>query len=238
MDSHTYEATMEERLKTAVDEDVRHKVQAAQVSPAASPATPLSIMKKLAKLVLRSSAWRLGSFQASSSRTLRSSSSKSPWAPWYSNQASQDKNISPPTAAVRHDGGHVLCAREVTSSGAVTYVLGMRPSSIASSMKGKEVVFVDLPKMGSQLMPGRPFGMVEGEGGIVVTLESPVTGEVVKVNERLLQEPWTLARGDKTGGGATSSEGGEGGYGWLVRVDPFLNVDVDDPDFAKMGEGP
>lgn len=133
-----------------------------------------------------------------------------------------------------------MCAREVTSSGAVTYVLGMRPSFVASSMKGKKVVFVDLPKVGSQLMPGRPFGMVEGEGGIMVTLESPVTGEVVEVNERLLQEPWTLARGGTTGGGATSSEGGGGGDGWLVRVDPFLDGDDDDddPDFAIMREGP
>ena len=123
----------------------------------------------------------------------------------------------------RHDGGHVVCAREVSSSGAVAYVLAMKKSSVASTMNGKKVVFVDLPATGSQLMPGRPFAMVEGEQGNVVTLESPVTGEVVEINERLLQEEPELV-------------GGGGDDGWLVRVDPLLDDDDEDPDFATMME--
>ena len=123
----------------------------------------------------------------------------------------------------RHDGGHVVCAREVSSSGVVAYVLKMKTTSVASTMNGKKVVFVDLPAMGSQLMPGRPFAMVEGEQGNVVTLESPVTGEVVEINERLLQEEPVLV-------------GGGGDDGWLVRVDPFLDDDDEDPDFATMME--
>ena len=72
-------------------------------------------------------------------------------------------------------------------------------------------------------MPRRPFAMVEGEDGKMVTLESPITGEVAEVNERLLREPELV-----------SGEGGDGGGAWLVRVDPFLDGDDEDPDFDSM----
>ena len=111
------------------------------------------------------------------------------------------------------------------------YVLGMKSS--ASSMEGAKVCFVDLPPVGSQLMPGRPFAMVEGESGKIVTLESPVTGEVAGVNERLLREPELVSDGGDDG----AEDGGGGdrrGDGWLVRVDPFLDGDDEDPDFDSM----
>jgi glycine cleavage system H lipoate-binding protein len=60
-----------------------------------------------------------------------------------------------------------LC-RYVEADRQVRYGLSMRPSSMAASMNGQKVVFVDLPEVGAQLMPGRPFGMVEGEGGQMV----------------------------------------------------------------------
>lgn len=55
----------------------------------------------------------------------------------------------------------------------------------------------------------------------MVTLESPVTGEVVGVNGRLLEEPGLVGRPG----------------GWLVTVDPFLDPDDDDPEFTMMSEG-
>mmetsp|Transcript_37859 Transcript_37859/g.94128 ORF Transcript_37859/g.94128 Transcript_37859/m.94128 type:complete len:225 (-) Transcript_37859:171-845(-) len=160
-------------------------------------------------------------------------------APTFASGASACTNVGP--GLVRHDGGDVVCAREVTSSegaAAVTfqYVLGMRPSAVASRMNHAPVVFVDLPSVGQQLLPGRPFAMVEAEGHLMVTLESPVTGEVVEVNQRLHLEPGLVGSG-----GSTTRDGGEGGgvgEGWLVKVEPFLDPNGgDDPDFATMCEG-
>ena len=109
--------------------------------------------------------------------------------------------------------------------------------SSASSMEGAKVCFIDLPTVGSQLMPGRPFAMVEGESGKILTLESPITGEVAEVNERLLREPeLVVGSGYGAGGsdGRDSGGGGGGGDGWLVRVDPFLDRDDEDLDFDAM----
>jgi glycine cleavage system H lipoate-binding protein len=57
--------------------------------------------------------------------------------------------------------------------------------------------------------------MVEAEGHLMVTLESPVTGEVVEVNQRLHVEPGLVGSG-----GSATRDGGEGGgvgEGWLVK---------------------
>lgn len=178
--------------------------------------------------------WRrahpLGSSSSSSSSFLAG------WSPLGGARAAHGDAAATTTAVtVRHDGGDVVCAREVThpsdgeGAGAITYVLGMRPSSAASRLSGSPAVFVDLPAVGAQLMPGRQFAMVEGQDGRRVTLKSPVTGEVVEVNEMLLQHP-ALAGAAGGGGGAGSL-----GDGWLVRVDPYLDTnDVDDPDFGMM----
>ena len=58
------------------------------------------------------------------------------------------------SVTVRNDGGVVVCAREVSSAGRVTYLLGIRPSSLASQLD-KKVTFVDLPRVGVRLMHGR-----------------------------------------------------------------------------------
>jgi glycine cleavage system H protein len=51
-----------------------------------------------------------------------------------------------------------------------------------------DIVFVDLPKVGSTVEAGKVFGSVESVKA-VSDLYSPVTGEVVEVNEDLTSSP-------------------------------------------------
>ena len=57
-----------------------------------------------------------------------------------------------------------------------------------------EIGFVDAANKGAMLEVGRPFSMVEGTAG-QVTIESPVSGEVVAVNARLVNAPGMLNDG-------------------------------------------
>jgi len=58
----------------------------------------------------------------------------------------------------------------------------------------KDVVYVDLPEVGTEVSFMEPFGVVES---IKATndLYSPVTGEVVEVNEALSDEPGLVNKG-------------------------------------------
>jgi glycine cleavage system H protein len=51
-----------------------------------------------------------------------------------------------------------------------------------------DITFVDLPAVGSTVNAGKPFGVVESVKA-TSDLISSVSGEVVKVNERLASEP-------------------------------------------------
>jgi len=51
-----------------------------------------------------------------------------------------------------------------------------------------DVVFVELPEVGSKVVAGKPFGVVESVKA-VSDIYSPVTGEVVEVNEELPDTP-------------------------------------------------
>jgi glycine cleavage system H protein len=51
-----------------------------------------------------------------------------------------------------------------------------------------DIVFVDLPKVGDKVEAGKIFGSVESVKA-VSDLYSPVTGEVVEVNEELKEAP-------------------------------------------------
>ena len=57
-----------------------------------------------------------------------------------------------------------------------------------------EIGFVDAANKGAMLEVGRPFSMVEGTAG-QVTIESPVSGEVVAVNTSLVNAPGLLNDG-------------------------------------------
>jgi glycine cleavage system H protein len=54
-----------------------------------------------------------------------------------------------------------------------------------------DVVFVELPKPGAKLEPGKPFGTVESVKA-VSEIYSPVSGEVLEVNSALADSPEKL----------------------------------------------
>ena len=92
----------------------------------------------------------------------------------------------------------------------------------------------DLPPLGTQLVPGRPFAMLEAPGGKIITLESPVTGEVVKVNDALVDSPELASKGVVVPGGSRVRGGGVDDDGWIAKVDPWLNSGDPEPEFAAM----
>ena len=54
-----------------------------------------------------------------------------------------------------------------------------------------DIVFVELPEVGATVEAGKPFGVVESVKA-VSDIYSPVTGEVVEVNEELPDTPETV----------------------------------------------
>lgn len=77
-----------------------------------------------------------------------------------------------------------------------------------------DVVYVDLPAMGTRVEKGQPFGEVESTKS-VSDLYAPVTGTIVARNEALESQP-----------GLVNAE--PYGEGWMVVIE------VDDPD--EIGE--
>lgn len=67
-----------------------------------------------------------------------------------------------------------------------------------------DVVFVEVPAVGTQLKKGQSFGVVESVKA-VSDLYAPVDGEVVEVNQALVEEPALV------GTGVTAQ-------GWLLRM--------------------
>ncbi len=77
-------------------------------------------------------------------------------------------------------------------------------SDFAQAQLG-DVVFLELPKVGTKLAPGDGFGVIESVKA-ASDLYAPVGGTVTEVNQDLQQTPETVNR-DPYGGG------------WLVKVD-------------------
>ena len=69
-----------------------------------------------------------------------------------------------------------------------------------------DVVYVELPAVGTQLKKGKSFGVVESVKA-VSDLYAPVDGEVVAVNQALVDDPGSL--GDDPYG-----------KGWMLRIKP------------------
>ena len=67
-----------------------------------------------------------------------------------------------------------------------------------------DVVFVELPKVGSLVHASRTFGTVESVKA-VSDIYAPLSGEVVEINEALIDAPETLNSDPH-------------GAGWLIRV--------------------
>ena len=69
-----------------------------------------------------------------------------------------------------------------------------------------DVVYVELPKVGQNITAGQPFGVIESTKA-VSELFAPVSGKVVKVNEKLSDEPATVNADPY-------------GEGWIIEVEP------------------
>lgn len=69
-----------------------------------------------------------------------------------------------------------------------------------------DVVYVELPKVGSTVTAGKQFGVIESTKA-VSDLYSPLSGKVVKVNDALTDNPQTI-----------NSE--PYGAGWIVEIEP------------------
>jgi glycine cleavage system H protein len=69
-----------------------------------------------------------------------------------------------------------------------------------------DIVFVELPEVGSQVEQGQPFGVVESVKA-VSDLVAPITGEIVEINRALEEHPERVNEEPY-------------GRGWLVAIAP------------------
>ena len=69
-----------------------------------------------------------------------------------------------------------------------------------------DVVYVELPKVGSTVTAGKQFGVIESTKA-VSELYAPVTGKVTKVNDALTNKPDTVNSDPY-------------GAGWIIEVEP------------------
>ncbi|HEX8819901.1 MAG TPA: glycine cleavage system protein GcvH [Archangium sp.] len=69
-----------------------------------------------------------------------------------------------------------------------------------------DVVYVELPKVGSSVTAGKQFGVIESTKA-VSDLYSPLSGKVVKVNDALTDSPATINSDPY-------------GAGWIVELEP------------------
>lgn len=67
-----------------------------------------------------------------------------------------------------------------------------------------DLVYVELPSVGEKVTRGSPFGSIESVKA-VSDLNSPVTGEVIEVNEELPEKPELITKDPY-------------GEGWMVKV--------------------
>lgn len=67
-----------------------------------------------------------------------------------------------------------------------------------------DVVFVELPEVGRSIVAGESFGEIESTKS-VSDLYAPASGEIVEVNEALVDDPGVINRDPY-------------GEGWLVRI--------------------
>ncbi|RKH20158.1 glycine cleavage system protein GcvH [Corallococcus praedator] len=69
-----------------------------------------------------------------------------------------------------------------------------------------DVVYVELPKLGTQLVEGKQFGVIESTKA-VSDLYAPISGTVVKVNDELTNNP-SIINSDPYGAG------------WIAEIEP------------------
>ncbi len=76
-----------------------------------------------------------------------------------------------------------------------------------------DIVFVELPTVGNQVVEGEAFGVIESVKA-VSDLNAPVAGEVVAINEELLDQPEIINEECY-------------GTGWIIKLKPS-NADAID----------
>lgn len=77
-----------------------------------------------------------------------------------------------------------------------------------------EIVYIELPSEGDEITKGDPFGAVESTKA-VSDLYAPVSGDVVEVNEALLDSP-ELINADPFG------------EAWMIKVKVYDNGELED----------
>jgi glycine cleavage system H protein len=77
-----------------------------------------------------------------------------------------------------------------------------------------EIVYIELPSEGDEITKGNPFGAVESTKS-VSDLYAPVSGEVVEVNEALLDSPEAINEDPY-------------GDGWMIKVKPYDIGEIQD----------
>src|SRR6516164_8374585 len=77
-----------------------------------------------------------------------------------------------------------------------------------------DVVYIELPDVGEHTFAGEAFGEIESVKA-VSDLYSPVNGEVVEINEKLLDDPAGIAKDPY-------------GKGWLVKIKTEPGTTLDD----------
>jgi glycine cleavage system H protein len=90
------------------------------------------------------------------------------------------------------------------------YVVGM--SAFAQDQLG-DIVYVELPKVGDHLTQGKTFGVVESVK-TASDLYAPVSGEVVEINQALVDEPQTINDDPFNGG-------------WMIKLKPDNNAELE-----------
>ncbi|HKQ33154.1 MAG TPA: glycine cleavage system protein GcvH [Thermodesulfobacteriota bacterium] len=86
-----------------------------------------------------------------------------------------------------------------------------------------EIVYIELPSEGDEITKGDPFGAVESTKA-VSDLYAPISGDVVEVNDVLLDTPEAI-------------NGDPYGEGWMIKVRPYDSKELKDlMDYEEYSE--
>jgi glycine cleavage system H protein len=86
-----------------------------------------------------------------------------------------------------------------------------------------EIVYIELPSEGDEITKGNPFGAVESTKS-VTDLYAPISGEVVEINEVLLDSPEAINEDPYS-------------EGWMIKVKPHDVGELQDlMDSDEYGE--